>query len=266
MNDDLIIDHAYSSPNFNHRIFHLVLHYTAMDFKTSLNTLTNKETQVSAHYLIPETDIDGQRKIFQLVPENERAWHAGVSNWGKRANINDTSIGIEIVNLGYKDEAGKRTWYPFSDYQIQTVIELAQNIIKRYGIQAINVIGHSDIAPGRKVDPGPLFPWKKLYENGIGAWFDERELDIKDEDEAPIDILGLQKNLKTYGYAIETTGTLDQKTQMVLQAFQMHFRPTNYSGKPDAETVAILNNLVHKYFPGQRLQPEVSQEPSRLRI
>ncbi|WP_010598185.1 N-acetylmuramoyl-L-alanine amidase [Rickettsiella massiliensis] len=203
----------------------------------------------SAHYLIPETDIDGQRKIFQLVKENERAWHAGVSSWGKRKNINDTSIGIEIVNLGYKEEEGKRTWYPFSDYQIQTVMKLAKDIVRRYDIQPVNIIGHSDIAPGRKVDPGPLFPWKKLYDNGIGAWFNEQALEIKEQEE--IDIQRLQRNLKTYGYTIEVTGTLDQQTRTTLQAFQMHFNPSNYSGEPDAKTVAILENLVQKYFPNQ---------------
>jgi len=224
----------------------LVLHYTALNFETSLKVLTDPKREVSAHYLIPETDIDGQRKIFQLVQEKERAWHAGVSNWKNRSGLNDTSIGIEIVNLGYTDKDGKRTWYPFTDYQIESVIEISKIIIERYQIQATNIIGHSDIAPGRKLDPGPLFPWKKLYENDIGAWYDEKSLEIKPN--AKIDLQKLQKNLRTFGYAINITGKLDQQTRTVVQAFQMHFRPNNYSGDPDAETIAILENLIKKYF------------------
>jgi N-acetylmuramoyl-L-alanine amidase len=247
-NNDLIIDDTHPSPNYNQRIFYLVLHYTALNLEDSLKVLTDPEKQVSAHYLVPETPLDEQRKIFQLVQEKDRAWHAGTSSWGKRIGLNDTSIGIEIVNLGYKDEAGQRIWYPFTEYQIESVIELATVIIERYQIQATNVIGHSDVAPGRKVDPGPLFPWKKLYDHGIGAWFDEKALEIKPCDE--IDIRKLQSNLKTYGYAIEVTGSLDQQTRTVLQAFQMHFRPSEYSGNPDAETVAILKNLIQKYFLG----------------
>jgi|ERR1043165_5184013 N-acetylmuramoyl-L-alanine amidase len=245
-NYDLIIDEAHPSPNYNQRIFNLVLHYTALNFETSLKVLTDPKREVSAHYLIPETDIDGQRKIFQLVQEKERAWHAGVSNWKNRSGLNDTSIGIEIVNLGYTDKDGKRTWYPFTDYQIESVIEISKIIIERYQIQATNIIGHSDIAPGRKLDPGPLFPWKKLYENDIGAWYDEKSLEIKPN--AKIDLQKLQKNLRTFGYAINITGKLDQQTRTVVQAFQMHFRPNNYSGDPDAETIAILENLIKKYF------------------
>jgi N-acetylmuramoyl-L-alanine amidase len=260
--DNIIIDQTHPSPNHNRRISNLVLHYTALNLEDSLKVLTNPTKQVSAHYLVPETDIAGQRKIFQLVQESERAWHAGISTWGKRTTLNDTSIGIEIVNLGYKDESGQCIWYPFSDYQIQTVIALAKDIVKRYDIQATNVVGHGDIAPGRKVDPGPLFPWKKLYENGIGAWFDEQALETKSQED--INIQKIQTNLKTYGYAIESTGKLDSQTHTVLQAFQMHFRPSNYSGEPDLQTVAILENLVQKYFPNQlqTVNQEASQEPT----
>ena len=245
-NNDLVIDKTHPSPNYNQRIFYLILHYTALNIENSLMVLTDPAKQVSAHYLAPETNIDGQRKIFELVPEEKRAWHAGISTWGKRTGLNDTSIGIEIVNLGYKDEAGKRIWYPFIEYQIESVIELAKGIVERYQIQPTCVIGHSDVAPGRKVDPGPLFPWKKLYENGVGAWYDEQALEVRHHDE--IDITKLQNNLKTYGYAIQITGKLDQQTRAVVQAFQMHFRPSDYSGNPDAETIAILENLIKKYF------------------
>ena len=245
-NNNLVIDKSHASANANQRICSLVLHYTALDLKASLKALTNPNTKVSAHYLIPEKSMSGKRQIFQLVDEKKRAWHAGASAWQQRINLNDTSIGIEIVNLGYSDKNGKRRWYPFTDYQIESIIKLAKIIITRYQIHPTCVIGHSDIAPGRKVDPGPLFPWKTLYENGIGAWFEEEELGYNHANE--IDILELQKKLQTYGYAIEITGKLDTQTRTVLQAFQMHFRARDYSGNPDAETSAILENLLKKYF------------------
>lgn len=233
------------------------MHYTAGNFKSSLEELT--EGPVSSHYLVPEGPMDNQRKVFELVPEVERAWHAGVSAWQDRSNLNDTSIGVEIVNLGYKDEAGKRTWFPFPDYQVETVIELAKDIVDRYKIEPTRVVGHGDIAPGRKVDPGPVFPWKKLYENGIGAWFDDG---TKNDAENTlnnnitpdtVDILWVQKNMRTYGYPIEITGQLDKQTTEVIMEFQMHFRPSNFSGVPDAETCAILHALVSKYYPKEAL-------------
>ena len=251
-----VIDTDYSSPNINERIRFLVLHYTAEDFESSLKTLTDPKRQVSAHYLVPERSFDGKCKIFQLVPEEKRAWHAGVSAWQDRVNLNDTSIGIEIVNLGYIDKEGERTWIPFTDYQIETVIELCINIIERYKDEHANkiitptrVVGHADIAPGRKVDPGPLFPWKKLYARGIGAWYDEEEKQqteflISDNE---VDIKWVQKNLRIYGYPILETGIFDSQTKQVVKAFQMHFRPKNYCGTPDKETCAILNLLVKKY-------------------
>jgi N-acetylmuramoyl-L-alanine amidase len=246
----LVIDKSYRSPNRaprrrNSDIFALVLHYTALGFEKSLEVLTDPKTQVSAHYLVPENAIDKERKVFQLVPENEQAWQAGKSEWQGDTCLNNNTIGIEIVNLGYKDENNGRHWYPFSDYQIASVMELSKRIIKRYAIHPTCVIGHSDIAPGRKVDPGPLFPWKKLYENGVGTWFNE-PLIVQSSHQ--LDIVTLQENLQDYGYAIEITGIVDEQTRIALQAFQMHFRPSDYSGDPDAETLAILENLLQRYF------------------
>ncbi|WP_242388188.1 N-acetylmuramoyl-L-alanine amidase [Cardinium endosymbiont of Encarsia pergandiella] len=244
-NESIIIDYSHPSKNFNRRISSLVMHYTALDLEESLTALTGQFTGVSAHYLVPKTALDGARKVFNLVPDHKRSWHAGVSAWKNRTNLNDTSIGIEIVNLGYKDENGKRIWEPFTDYQIETIILLAKQIVQDYGIKPTNIVGHADIAPGRKQDPGPFFPWKKLYENGVGAFYDASELDLKQK--INIDIEQLQKDLKTYGYPVNITGTLDIDTRNTLISFQMHFRPSNYSGEPDAETVAILKNLIKKY-------------------
>ncbi|WP_202983701.1 N-acetylmuramoyl-L-alanine amidase [Blattabacterium cuenoti] len=248
-----IIDNRHSSKNFNKRIRFLVLHYTAENFESSIKTLTEKEKKVSSHYLIPETPINGERKIFLLVSENLSAWHAGKSYWQNRTNLNDTSIGIEMVYLGYRYENGlhkRRIWIPFTNYQINILIHLANDIIHRYDIQPTAIVGHSDISPGRKMDPGPLFPWNKLANHGIGAWFDKEKVEkIKKRiHNKNINILSMQKKLKKYGYKIKETGKLDIQTKKVLSAFQIHFRPNNYSGEPDEETIAILNNLIEKYF------------------
>ncbi len=245
---EIIIDDKHPSSRYNERISTLVLHYTELDLKTSLHVLTDPKREVSAHYLVPETLINQERKIYQLVKEDKRAYHAGKSNWQGRSNLNDSSIGIEIVNLGYQDENGKRKWFPFSDDQIMSVIALSKLIIARYQIHPSCIVGHSDIAPGRKIDPGPLFPWQTLYEHGVGAWFDENKIAGSNTMSNDINILSLQNDLKTYGYNIEVTGKLDIQTQTVLQAFQMHFRPKDYSGKPDVQTYAILKNLIQKYF------------------
>ncbi len=247
------INSHYSAKSFNERIRYLVFHYTALDFHSSLNRLTQGE--VSAHYLIPAEAVNGEPQIYRLVEESKRAWHAGVSAWQNRENLNDTSIGIEIVNLGFKDEPGKpREWYPFTEYQIQALTELSKGIIARYGIEANCVIGHSDIAPGRKVDPGLLFPWKRLAENGVGAWYDEglvleqlKDKAFKGKSDQDIDIVRLQKNLKQYGYKLESTGVLDEQTTHVLKAFQLHFVPEHCSGKPNLKTCLILESLIDKY-------------------
>lgn len=247
-NDSFHIDKSYISKAFNNRIRCLVIHYTAMNFKNSLKVLINKN--VSSHYLIPDKLINGEKKIFLLVDEGFRSWHAGISSWQKRVNINDTSIGIEIVNLGNIKYSNKHLWVPFNNYQINILIELVKSIINKYHIEPTSVIGHSDISPGRKMDPGPLFPWKKLFEQGIGAWYDEEYVNIlkKKLKNKDINILLIQKYLNIYGYNVKETGKLDKQTKITLSAFQIHFRPKNFSGIPDIETLAILKSLIKKYF------------------
>ncbi|VFS51751.1 N-acetylmuramoyl-L-alanine amidase AmiD precursor [Budvicia aquatica] len=138
----------------------------------------------------------------------------------------------------------------FTDNQIALVIALSRDIIERNQIAAINVVGHSDISPGRKIDPGPLFPWKKLADAGIGAWPDsptvERYL-AKRQLHSAVDVKQLQNNLNRYGYQVSDSGVMDNQTRTVIKAFQMHFRPANYSGEADAETLAILDALLEKY-------------------
>jgi N-acetylmuramoyl-L-alanine amidase len=248
-------EYAVSSEFFpaisqNERIRFLILHYTACDMKTAVKTLTTKE--VSSHYLISDS-LDNQ--IHLLVTEDKRAWHAGISHFKGMSNLNDISIGIEIVNLGFKTGIlDEFLFYYFPDYQIKKIAALTKDIATRYKIDPTFILGHSDIAPQRKYDPGPLFPWKKLYEEyGIGAWYEE---DMKSNFLSQYDpmmynlpefITLAQQNLLKYGYEIKITGKWDEQTKKVIQAFQFHFNPENYSGILDAETWAILQALNERY-------------------
>ena len=240
----------YPAVGQDERIRFIVLHYTALDQPTSLRVLTQQE--VSAHYLINDADDD---QIHLLVDETKRAWHAGISKWKNLDNLNFTSIGIEITNRGYTTNGGVTTHYPYPEYQFKKVGELTKDITKRYNILPINVVGHSDIAPGRKHDPGPLFPWKRLYdEYGVGAWYDEADK-LSFMAVAPFDfqgetiIKGVQADLAKYGYNIQQTGIWDEQTKKVLQAFQYHFNPTKTDGLIDVETWSILKALNKKYNP-----------------
>ena len=239
---------------FSSRIRFIVMHYTASNFKTSVELLTGG--QASAHYLIPNPEDpsyseSGNRelKIFNLVDEKERAWHAGVSSWRGRNNLNDTSVGIEIVNQASDDGHGHFTFPPFHPEQISAVKALSINIIQRYpDITPANIIGHSDIAPGRKSDPGPAFPWKQLYQEGIGAWYDEGTKDkyidrFRESMPANEEIIS---KLSRYGYDVSGINDNDG-FKSVIRAFQLHFRPEQYNGKIDVETAAILYALVDKY-------------------
>ncbi|AHG19017.1 N-acetylmuramoyl-L-alanine amidase [Chania multitudinisentens RB-25] len=249
---DYYTDSAFPSQSQNNRIRFLVFHYTAADDATSLKILTKGE--VSAHYLVPSLPKrkDGKPIILQLVPEENRAWHAGVSHWNGRSNINDSSIGIEIVNKGFtEDMLGHQVWYPFNEQQISAIAVLAKDIIKRNNITLDNVIAHSDIAPLRKSDPGKLFPWQRLAEMGIGVWPNKETVEqylAGRSPDTPADVLTIQKALSQYGYdEIPQSGILDEKTRKTISAFQMHFRQRDISGKADAETESIAKALIEKY-------------------
>ncbi|MDN7675843.1 N-acetylmuramoyl-L-alanine amidase [Burkholderia oklahomensis] len=251
-----VIDTSISSPNQDSRVRTLVLHYTAQSLARSVALLTDPKRPVSAHYLVPDAADDGKRfRVFALVPESSRAWHAGISYWQGERLLNASSIGIEIVNIGFPeaDENAplmRRRWSSFPDAQISVVGRLAADIVARYGIPPQKVVGHSDIAPGRKLDPGPLFPWQTLYEQyGLGAWPDAIAVEYYRACH-PFrgDVAELQAKLLAYGYDTPQTGVLDKRTTNVIAAFQMHFRPTRYDGVPDIETVAILDALLDKYI------------------
>ncbi len=234
----------------NDRVRFLVLHYTATDDAESLRLLT--QGNVSAHYLVkthPDT-VGGKPVVLQLVPEEQRAWHAGVSDWQGRNNLNDSSIGIEIVNKGFTEKMLGRTWYPYNESQIKLIERLTKDIVERYHIDPTDVVAHSDIAPLRKSDPGPLFPWKRLAEQGIGAWPDDATVTKYINGREIYDIASvaiIQQALARYGYKIPQSGTLDDETRQVITAFQMHFRAQDFSGIPDVETEAIALALIEKY-------------------
>jgi N-acetylmuramoyl-L-alanine amidase len=195
----------------------LVLHYTGMESgEAALKRLRDPESKVSSHYLIEE---DGQ--VFALVDENQRAWHSGVSYWRGHTNINQRSIGIEIVNPGH--EFGYRR---FTDAQIEVLIPLCKEILGRHPIPAQNVVGHSDVAPQRKEDPGELFPWRLLAEHDIGLY----------PTELPLDGVGAE-NLAPYGYDLS-------KPRFAITAFQRHFRPTLLDGEWDDECAHLLAALL----------------------
>lgn len=246
------VDTSHPSQNSNQRIQYVIIHYTVSDDEYSLYLLT--KGKVSSHYLIPSqpTQAHNLPVILQLVPEALRAWHAGDSRWRYHSSLNDSSIGIEIVNVGFKvDQNGNRVWAPFNSSQISALIPLVKDIMQRYNIPPENIIGHSDIAPLRKEDPGRAFPWEALSKQGIGAWPDAKTvanyLSNRSVNE-PSNILLLQKALRFYGYAdIPLSGELDTATQKTISAFQMHFRPRNIDGLADAETEAIALALIEKY-------------------
>ena len=233
------IDTRHASVGHDSRVQFIVLHYTSSDLERSLDIL--KGDGVSSHYLIGESPAT----IYQLVDENRRAWHAGDSQWRGRTWLNSSSIGIELVNRGYIEGEQGRLWYSYSDAQIDALIVLLKDIMQRHGLKPGAIIGHSDIAPQRKVDPGPLFPWKRLADAGLLPWPDaavvarQRSLYAL---QLP-DITWFQTQLAEQGYKVPENGQLDSETRNVIAAFQMKYRPTRFDGEPDAETAAILAAL-----------------------
>jgi len=211
------------SPNHDDRggapIDMLVLHYTGMTSgAAALERLCDVEAKVSAHYTIDE---DGT--VYRHVPEDRRAWHAGVSHWAGISNVNARSIGIELVNPGH--EYGYRG---FPDVQVASLIRLAQGIVMRHPIATSQVLAHSDVAPARKEDPGELFPWEKLAAAGIGLWPQGIASDIGPE------------GLTRYGY------DPDAPQDKVITAFQRHFRPAKLDGEWDSECAGLLASLIRQ--------------------
>nr|WP_281501525.1 N-acetylmuramoyl-L-alanine amidase [Kordiimonas laminariae] len=236
---------SHPSPNWNERptgtvIDTVIIHYTGMKSgQDALERLCDEDAQVSAHYLIEE---DGN--LFQLVKEDKRAWHAGISYWRGMNNLNHNSIGIELVNPGH--EFGYRG---FPEKQIAMLLKLLKDIHQRHDIVPANVIGHSDIAPDRKSDPGELFPWGYLSANGFGLFSQETgesttQLLKRDDNGKAVE--KMNSLLKIVGYNITEIKTFTQESEDALRAFQMHWRQRAVTGGYDRGTAIILQDIAGK--------------------
>lgn len=216
----------------------IILHYTGMDSGVAaLQLLTNPLSEVSCHYLVWE---DG--RIFQLVPEVARAWHAGKSVWKGETDINSHSIGIEIVNGGHRFDLPA---YP--PQQLEAVKALCLDLMQRQGIQAGHVLAHSDIAPDRKDDPGEHFPWADFADSGIGIWVPPAPLAegprYQSGDEGQ-PVRALQALLAMLGFGLDLTGVFDARTVSVVKAFQRHYRPELIDGIADLSTMMTLKAVL----------------------
>lgn len=229
------LDHAVQrSPNFGERaagtsIDMLLLHYTAMKSgPAAVNWLCAPQSGVSCHYLV---DVDGA--ITQMVCEGKRAWHAGASYWRGVSDINSHSVGIEIQNEGHAVDPLPA----FPAAQIEAVIALGLDITARHNIPAARVLGHSDVAPGRKVDPGPKFAWAQLAARGLGVW--PQTVTVGEGD-----VTRIQADLKAIGFDCPQSGKLDDATRKMVSAFQLHYRPRSADGEIDGETCALAHEVV----------------------
>lgn len=237
----LAIEQGPSSLGFEPRketVTCLILHHTAGSLPSSLEILQGKDPKhkVGVHYLVTD---EPKPRVIRMVPENQAAYHAGKSAWGKLNGLNQHSIGIEIIN--YDGNV-----YPYSEAQAAIIFALCDEIVRRYDIRPWNVLAHSDVSVGRKVDPGLKFPWAKLASLGIGAWPLPNEVADnlrKKQNLSPTHVRGL---LTAYGYALEPG---DAGLKLGIEAFQRHFRPAKVDGIIDAESVVILEALLRRYQP-----------------
>ena len=235
--------HWHPSPNHNPRRnavepWIVLLHYTGMESaEAARDWLCSPKSAVSCHYL-----IDEEGEITQMVDEELRAWHAGVSSWKGQNDINSASIGIEIHNPGF--ELGYRD---FPDAQIDAVIALCRDIASRHPILPQDFLAHSDVAPGRKIDPGEKFPWSKLHAAGVGHWVEPDpitpgpSLSVGD---AGSDVDELRGMFVAYGYGAERSGPFNHSLETVVEAFQRHFRPAQVDGIADRSTQSTLRRLL----------------------
>jgi N-acetylmuramoyl-L-alanine amidase len=239
--DSPVVDAVLASPNHGARrraVDLLLLHYTGMPAgQGALDWLRDPQSQVSAHYFVFE---DG--RVVQLVPEDRRAWHAGVACWADEPDINSRSIGIEIANPGHD--------HGYADFpmgQMQAVAALCRDIVRRHAIRPERVLAHSDVAPSRKRDPGEKFDWAWLGRQGIGLWVEPAPLEgdegLRKGDEGAA-VADLQAQLAAYGYHVPVSGRFDGVTAAVVTAFQRHFRPARVDGVADASVRDTLRRLL----------------------
>ena len=212
----------------------VIIHYTGMQSEIeSINRLKNPKFKVSCHYL-----INREGKIIRMVEDKFIAWHAGKSRWKKFVDLNANSIGIELVNKGHQFG-----YQNFRNEQIKSLINLCKYLKKKYAIKKENYLGHSDISPLRKMDPGERFPWKKLSVHNIGKWFLKR--DNKDSLKEKKRKLLFFKNLKKIGYRYFSIYKRNNKDKKIIRSFQSHYLPNNLSGKIDKKTYDISHFLTH---------------------
>lgn len=244
--DSRLVAAVHYSPNIDERRGNLrptvlILHYTGLPtVERSIEVLADPRCKVSCHYV-----IDAAGRVTQMVAEEKRAWHAGLSMWAGESDINSASIGIEIQNPGHSGG------YPdFPPVQMIAVRDLCLDICRRHRIRPERVLAHSDIAPARKTDPGEKFDWPWLARAGVGHWVppvtvaeagEGRTLSLGDCGPA---VVHMQQRLADYGYGIADSGQLDPATQYVVVAFQRHFRPALVDGRFDPSTSATLGRLL----------------------
>ena len=225
-----------NSPNYSRNsrpkksIKFIIIHYTGMQSEIeSINRLINKNSKVSCHYL-----INRKGTIMQMVKENKIAWHAGVSKWKNIKNLNKNSIGIELVNkghfFGYEN---------YSNLQINSLIKLCSKLKKKYKIHKENFLGHSDIAPNRKIDPGEKFPWKRLSNYKLGKWYNLKKSEIFNNDIKKL----FFKNLHKIGYRYFKIGKRVKSDKLIIKAFQRRYNPKKITGYIDLKTLKISQFL-----------------------
>jgi len=235
------IDTRYTAQGQDSRVLFLIIHYTVANLPQSIKTLTEEE--VSAHYLLSD---DAQPVIYRLVDESRRAWHSGPSYWKGHGMLNAGSIGIEIVHPGFRAlPDGSREYLPFPKAQIDALIPLVKDIAERHQIRPERILGHTEVLPQYKEDPGPTFPWKRLADEGIIPWPDANRVAAQRAifEAALPDVAWFQRALAKHGYDLQANGVFDETARRVIASFQMRYRPSNYDGKPDAETAALVQVL-----------------------
>ncbi len=212
----------------------VIIHYTGMQSEIeSIQRLKNPKFKVSCHYL-----INRKGKITRMVKDLNIAWHAGKSKWKRFVNLNNNSLGIELVNRGHQ--------FGYQNYslkQISSLIKLCKNLKKRYFIKKENFLGHSDIAPLRKNDPGEKFPWKKLNHHNLGSWYVKNAFKLKPKPKKMRELFF--KNLRKLGYRYFSVNKRDLKDKKIIESFQRHFLPNNITGKIDPKTFKISHFLTH---------------------
>ena len=230
---------SYFSPNYSKKtrlkkdIKFVIIHYTGMQSEIeSLKRLLDPQSKVSSHYL-----INRKGKIIQMVKEKKIAWHAGKSRWKKFKNLNNYSIGIELVNKGHQFG-----YQNFSRRQISSLIKLCKKLKKKYLIKKENFLGHSDIAPLRKADPGEKFPWKKLSKSKIGKWYAKfnNKIEVNPKKMEAL----FFKNLQKFGFRYFSINKKNLNDMMIVKAFQRHYLPDYITGKIDQKTYEISHFLI----------------------